>query len=159
MSDQVFVYTMNQGGNRGRWSRYVFPWVIEHFVMLQDNLYLRHADIVSKVVEGALDDAGVNFTSIVQWPWLDFGKPGVSKMMVGFDIVGVGAPSIEVGYDQSTLAAFTTPFAIPEDSAPGQIIPLPVTAPSFSIKLTYTSDTDWEWSALQIYVQDHAVGK
>jgi len=158
MSNQVWVYTMNEGNIRGKWSHYVFPFTIEHFAHLQSDLYLRHGDIVEKVVEGEKYDDGNTFSSTIQWPWLDFKKPGRDKMFVGFDNVGEGAASIEIGYDQSSLTAFTAAFAIPEDTVPGQIIPLPVTGPSFSIRLTYVSDQAWEWDALQIYVDDTAIG-
>lgn len=160
MSDQVFIYTMNQGrGTQGRWSRYVFPFTIQVFAHLRDDLYLRHGDTVSKVVEGELYDDNVAFEGVIQWPWLDFRSPGRDKLMMGFDIVGEGTVSVEVGYDQTNLDGFTTSFAIPEDSAPGQIIPLPVTAPSFSIRLTYDGGQAWEWNALQLYLQDFHLGK
>ncbi len=158
MSKEVFIFTMNQGIGRGKWSRYRFPFTIEQFAQLKGNLYLRHGDKVSKVVENEQYDDGVIFSSTIQWPWLDFKSPGRNKMMMGFDNVGEGAASIEIGYDQSSLTAFTTAFAIPEDTVPGHIIPLPVTGPSFSIKLTYVSDQAWQWDALQIYVDDTAIG-
>ncbi len=160
MSDQVFIYTMNQGKvTQGKWSRYVFPFVIEVFAHLEDALYLRHGDNVSKVVENEVADDGVNFEGIIQWPWLDFKSPGRDKMMMGFDLVGEGTLSIEVGYDQTTLHGFTEKFAITADSLPGQIIPLPVTAPSFSIKLTYDGGQAWEWDSMQLYLQDFHLGK
>lgn len=185
MSDQVFIYTMNQGGGRGRWSRYVFPFVIEKFGHLRDSLYLRHGDNVSKVVEGALTDGAVDtndifvlptgdrlllpdgisrlllltvadkeFDAIIQWPWLDFGKPGVNKMMEGFDIAGIGTASVEFGYDQSNLQSFTQKYPITPDSVPGQIVSMPLNAPSISVKLTYDGGQAWEWSAFQVLIQD-----
>ena len=159
MSNEVWVYTMNQGGKSGRWSHYCFPFTIEHFAHLRGTLYMRHGDKVSKAVEHEQYDDGASFDSVIQWPWLDFGSPGRDKMMVGFDNVGDGIASIEVGYNQADLAAFTPAFDIPADTEPGQIIPLPVTAPSFSIKLTYNSVQAWEWMALHVYIQDMALGK
>ncbi len=159
MSNQVFIFTMNQGrGTRGRWSRYVFPFTVEVFAHLKGDLYLRHGDTVSKVVEGELYDDGFEFEGVVQWPWLDFRSPGRDKLMMGFDIVGEGTSSIEVGYDQTGLGVFTESFAIPADTLPGQIIPLPVTAPSFSIKLTYDGGQAWEWNAFQLYLQEFRIG-
>ena len=159
MSNEVWIYTMYQGTGRGRWSHYRFPFVIEHFAHLTDNLYMRHGNNVSKAIEHHVYDEGVSFDGVIQWPWLDFGAPGRDKMMIGFDNVGDGICSIEVGYSQTTIGAFTTSFDIPADSEPGQIIPLPVTAPSFSIKLTYNSLQEWEWMALQLYIEDMDIGK
>ena len=143
----------------GRWSHYIFPFTIQHFAHFKDTLYLRHGDKVSKVIEAHAYDDGQDFESVIQWPWLDFGSPGRDKQMMGFDNVGDGVASIEVGYNQANIAAFTESFEIPADSEPGQIIPLPITAPSFSVRLTYKSTEKWEWMAMQMYVQDLALGK
>ena len=132
----------------------MFPFTIEHFTHLENTLYLRHLDDISFVIEGALDDDGVNFDGVIQWPWLDFGQPGVNKMLIGFDIVGKGTSSIELGYDQNGLGSFTTIYPIPVDTYPGQIIPLPLNAPSISVKLTYDGGFAWQWNALNLYLQD-----
>lgn len=150
---------MNQGSSKGRWSHYRFPFVIEHFSHLRDSLYLRHGDTVSKVVENEKYDDGLDWDSVIQWQYLDFGSTGKDKMMMGFDNTGLGIASIEVGYNQRDLTRFTEPFDIPDDTEPGQIIPLPVTAPSLSIKLTYNSAQVWEWMALQVYIEDMDLGK
>ena len=153
-TDTVFIYTMNRGVQGGAWSRYVFPWTIEHFSHLENTLYIRHEDIVSYVIEGTTDDDGVGFEAIIQWPWLDFGQPGVDKALIGFDIVGTGTSSIEIGYDQTNLGSFTTKYAIPVDTYPGEIIPIPVMAPSLCVRVTYDADQDWQWNALNLYLQD-----
>jgi len=159
MSNEVWIYTMNQGGKIGRWSHYRFPWTIEHFAHLKDTLYMRHADTVEKAVEHEQFDDGATWDAVIQWPWLDFGSPGRNKLMMGFDNVGDGIASIEIGYNQANLSAFTTAFDIPADTEPGQIIPMPITAPTFSVKLTYQSDQAWEWMALQVYIEEMDVGK
>lgn len=150
----VFVYTMNRGVRQGSWTRYQFPWNCEHFAHLKSLLYIRHGDSVSYVQEDALDDNGVDFDGVIQWPWLDFGRPGVNKNMVGFDIVGEGTSSIEIGYDQTNAGYFTASYAISPDTIPGQIIPIPLQAPSLAVRLTYDGGQAWQWNALQLYLQD-----
>lgn len=158
-TDQVFIYTMNRGGvQSGAWSRYIFPFTIEHFAHLQNTLYMRHGDDVSFAIHDSRDDDGVGYQGIIQWPWLDFGQPGVNKMMEGFDIVGHGTSSIEIGYDQTATGTFTPPYAIPEDTYPGQLIPLPVNAPSLSVRITYDGLQDWQWNALNLHLIDQRVG-
>ena len=157
-TDTVFIYTMNRGVQSGAWSRYVFPFTIEHFAHLENTLYLRHVDDVSFVIEGATDDDGVGYQGVIQWPWLDFGQPGVNKMLIGFDIVGNGTSSIEIGYDQTNFGTFTAPYPIPVDSYPGgQMIPFPVNAPSLCVRLTYDGLQAWQWNALNLYLQDQRV--
>jgi hypothetical protein len=149
-TDTVFIYTMNQAIQGGAWSRYVFPWTCEHFAHLSSTLYIRHGDDVSYVIEEAVNDDGLGFYGVIHWPWLDLGQPGVNKMMHGFDIVGTGTSTIEVGYDQTNLSTFTTAYAIPADTYPGLMIPLAVNAPSLSVKLTYDNGTDTTVDALQL---------
>lgn len=153
----VFVYTRNSA--KGRWSRYVFPFSIDAFAQLADDLYIRSGDTIKRVSEQANRDvhqgATVNFDGTVQWPWLEMGQPGVTKMLEGFDIVASGTPSVSIGYDQRDTAAFTTPYQIPADTVPGDIIPLPVSAPTFSLKVTFAGGQAWSlWQCL-LYLSDN----
>lgn len=155
-TDTVFIYTMNRGVQGGAWSRYVFPFTIEHFAHLENTLYMRHEDTVAYVIEGAIDDDGVGFEGIIQWPWLDFGEPGVDKTMAGFDVVGTGTSSIEIGYSQTTPGYFTTKYAVPADTYPGEYVGLAVNAPSLAVRLTYDASQDWQWNSLNLYLDDDA---
>ena len=153
-TNQVFIYTMNRGVNQGAWSRYIFPWNIENFSHLGNTLYMRHGDVVSRVVQDGLDDDGAPFDGVIQWPWLDFGVPGVSKMLIGFDIVGTGTSSIEIGYDQTAAGTFTTSYPIPVDTYPGQIIGFQLNVPSMAVRLTYDGGQNWEWNSFNLYLED-----
>lgn len=155
----VYVYTMNRAGKPGAWSRYVYPFAIESFAQLGNVLYIRHGDTISRVDEDAVTDevGGVetNFPGLFQTSWQDFGQPGVTKMLEGFDYIGTGqAPSLSVGYDQRNDAAFTTPYAVPVDTLPGGVIPLPVTAPTLSVKLAFAGGAAWSVQAVNLYFMD-----
>ena len=163
----VFIYTLNQAGAPGKWSRYVYPFVIDNFAQLGDDLYIRSGDDVLKVDPSAVTDyAGDTtvptrsavFPGIVQWPWLDFGNPGANKGMVGLDFVGTGAPNLQIGYDQSNPLAYTVAFALPEDTVPGMVIPFPITAPSMSVKVSYPGGYKWKLQAVNLYLNDERTG-
>ena len=163
MSTTVFVYTMNRVGSVGAWSRYVFPFAVDAFAQLGDDIYIRSGDDVLVVDENEVTDYAGDpreqvFTGLIQWPWLDFGAPGVTKQLVGFDIVGTGATSVQIGYDQSAKGTFTEPFLVPADSVPGMMIPLPLMAPSMSVKLTYAGGYKWQFNALNVTVSDMRLG-
>jgi hypothetical protein len=159
---RVFVYTMTSTGRVGAWSRYTFPFAVDAFAQLGNDLYIRNGDTVSRVVEGAPTDETADgpqgFDGTVQWNWLDFGQPGVTKMLEGFDVVSEGVPSVSVGYDQRDLAAFTEPYAVPADTLPGGIIPLPVSGPSFSLRVDFEPGVPWELSAATLYLHDNRGG-
>ena len=154
----VWIFTMNRGMRNGSWSRYVFPWNCEYFAHLGSQLYIRHGDIISYVDESFVDDNGVNYDGTIWWPWLDFGRPGVNKSLTGFDIVGEGTVSIEIGYDQTNTGMFTTPYAIPADSYPGQMIAIPVQAPTLSVRLTYDGGQAWEWKSSDLHIEHMRTG-
>lgn len=161
-SSTVFVYTMVGSGKKGAWSRYLFPFSVDAFTQLGNDLYVRHGDEISVVTDFAVsDDVGgqaIPFGGAVQWPWLDFGTPGVTKMMEGFDIVSQGAPSVSIGYDQRNLAAFTEPYAIDPDTLPGGVIPLPMAAPTFSLRIDFAPGQRWSLQQSQLSFYDFGNG-
>lgn len=154
-SQQVFVYTMSQGGQVGAWSRYLFPFNISATAQLGETLYLRSGDTIYRVSESVDTDAGTPINGVVQWPWLDFGAPGQTKMMQALDVVGTGPGnvSLQVGYDQRSVEAFTPAYTIPIDTLSGMPIPMPVSAPTFSVRLSFTGK--WSLQAVNVYLADN----
>lgn len=163
----VYVYTMTQTGKIGAWTRYVFPFQIDAFAQLGNDLFVRHGDAISKLNPAAAVDEvidGVDITPLafpgrVQWNWLDLGTPGTTKMLEGFDYVGNGqGPSISIGYDQRDVNAFTDPYQLDPDTLPGGIIPLPVAAPTMSVKLDFAGGERWQVQSVTLYVDDWGNG-
>jgi hypothetical protein len=155
----VFVYSMTRIGQVGAWSRYVFPFAVEDWAVKGDDLYLRSGDSVRRYDDALVGDelaSGViqPFQGMVQWPWLDFGQPAVTKMLYGFDIVGTGEVSVQFGYDQTNGGTFTDPYLVPADTVPGPVIPMPLAAPSLAVRLTYDGSVQWQFNAFNLYLQD-----
>ena len=156
---EVFVFTLN--GGRGKWSRYIFPFQVDGFAQLGNDLYIRSGDVVRRVnPELNYDDMTlqggsanlVNFPGIVQWPWLNMGDSGRNKVMRGFDYTGSGqAPSISIGYDQRNLTLFTTPYMLNDDTLTGGFVPLEVTGPTFSIRMDFSGGSAWGSNQVLIY--------
>ncbi len=156
---EVFVYSMTQIGQVGAWSRYVFPFEVHAWAIQGDSLYLRSADRIYRMVDGAIGDeitAGVftPFQGVIQWPWLDFGQPGVTKMMYGFEVVGRGKVGVQIGFDQTSPNAFTPAFVVDPDTLPGGPVPMSVASPTFAVRLVYDGTEAWQWNAFGLYLQD-----
>lgn len=158
MTSTLFTYTRH--GARGKWSRWVVPYAVDCFALLGNVLHVRSGDRILKFDAAiASDDVGgvaQTFGGTVQWGYLDFGRAGASKMLEGFDIVSEGAPSVSIGYDQRNPALFTQPYAIDADTVPGGIIPLCVTAPTMSLKVTFAPGTRWKLSSAMLSFFDTA---
>lgn len=155
----VFVYTMTQTNQVGAWSRYVLPFEVDGWCIAGENLYVRSGDNIHVFNDEEVgDEVSVGsielFEGMIQWAWLDFGQPGVTKSLYGFDIVGIGDVSVAFGYDQSNGGYFTDPYTVPADTVPGMVIPMPLSAPSYSVRLTYDGTQAWQWNAFSLYLQD-----
>ncbi len=156
---EFFVYSMTSVGSVGAWSRYVFPFDIDDWAIAGDDLYLRSGNNIHVLSEDVVGDevpttGVIPYQGMIQWPWLDFGQSGVTKSLYGFDVVGVGEVAVAIGYDQTNGGAFTDPYAIPPDTVPGMVIPMPLSAPSMSVRLTYDGSEKWQWNAFSLYLQD-----
>jgi hypothetical protein len=164
--DEAFVLTIN-GAKKKSWSRYVFPEEIVAWTIDGNTLVLRMASgkilemsdeaLQDEVVDG---DDGVDFSGIVQWPYLDMGAIGVEKGLVGLDLV-CDAPegvSVSIGYNQNNRTQRTADYAVEPDGLTGQMTPFPVSGPSFDLKLTFEPNQEWEWFAANLYVNDWRKG-
>lgn len=158
---EAFVLSLNEG-KTGKWSRYVFPEAITDTTLLDNDLYLRTENhkVWRMSEEYLVDDYylgyGQEFSGVIHWPHLDFGALGQLKQMVGFDLVA-DAPegvTVSIGYDQRDLEARTEEYEITADTLVGEIIPMPLTAPSFDFRLTFAPNQEWEWFASVLYITD-----
>lgn len=163
----VMVYTMSRTGQVGAWSRYNFPFAnIEAFCQAGDYLYIQSADDTLQLDPAALYDYYADnynhasrqqtFTGVVQWPWLDNSQPGVTKLLSALDVTCSQntTVTIEIGYDQSNLSLFTTPYVIPGDTVPGSQIPMSLLAPTFSPRLSMISTDNWQVQQVNLYLDD-----
>jgi hypothetical protein len=161
----VYVYSMPEVGKRGSWSRYVFPWVLEAYAQLDNDLYLRAGVNVYKVDETAYRDETADgvfagFEGIVQWPYLDLGSPGTTKMLVSCDISGISPAALSVAYDPENPGTATTPYVIGADTTYGTRVPIALAAPALSFKLTWPTSrtTAWQLNSFDVMVKDMRMG-
>jgi len=169
--DEAFVLTVN-GNKQMSWSRYTFPEAITDWTLEGDNLLLRtasglvwrfDADAIYDDQEEFPETGGTDtiFDGYIQWPYLDFGSFGVEKQFIGFDLVATapGGVDVSIGYDQRDNSVSTTYYTMDEDTLPGKLVPIPVTAPSFDMRLRFSGGSGpWEWTASCIYITDRRPG-
>ena len=158
-SSTILVYSISATGQVGAWSRYTIALNIDDWCIAGDDLYLRSGDYIHVFDRDEVGDEtspGVigPFKGEIQWPWLDFGQPGVTKNLYGFDVVGISDVAVSFGYDQSNGGYFTEPYTVPADTIPGMVIPMPLSAPSLSVRLTYDGTEKWQWNSFSLWLQD-----
>ena len=174
---EAFVYVLSQSGQVGAWSRFVFPFAIDDVTHQGDDLFVRDGDTVLRLSEeiGACDlyeDAGGGdgggpsghpFWAEMQTHWLDMGQPGREKSLDSFDLIGYGKAEIAFAYAQEAPDVITGPIKVNPDTLRGDTVPIPLTAPSLSVRIRYSGwdpndpDTDinryWGFNALGIYMR------
>lgn len=171
---QAFVHTVTGPRAEQRsWARYTFPWVVDAWTILGDDLILRAGDLVVKMDPDAwLDDqhddtgspnVGEEIISEIQWPALDLNNFASDKNLVGFDLAIEGSCDVSFGWDQRHLdydpasGPWTEPYTVDGDTFPGTPVPFDATAPSFSMHLEFVNGpTAWKWFAANLYLKDLA---
>lgn len=165
MPTTAYVYTMNKIGSVGAWSQYVYPWEVEDQAQLNNDMYLRSGDAIYRIDSSRLtDDVLVDdvievspVDMVIRWPYLDFGAPGQTKQMLGFDVVGRGVCWMRMGWDQRNFDTMTVPYQIQADTLTDGYIAMSMASPSFSMDLTFKSEdntVDCEWLSANLYFQD-----
>lgn len=153
------VMVSTRSGGTQKWTRYSFPFRIDDYAVVGTVLYLRGGDDVLKLDASVHQDFAGNVRAVavdgfIQWPYLDMGAAGVDKNLTGMDIVGSGTASVEIGFDESDLTKLTTAFTAVADSLPGHPMPMDVSAPSMSIKLSFTGGQAWSNQMVVLYLDD-----
>ncbi len=101
---------------------------------------------------------GVPFEGYIAWPYLDFGILGIDKMMEGFDVVANGTFRVSFGYSQRDFSLATPDYELDGDTLVGGMVPMPLTAPSFQLRLTFDGEQAWEWFASNLYINNEGPG-
>jgi len=181
---QMFVLTINGLQGTKSWSRYIFPQAITDATLNSGSLFLRTTGslIWQMNADTTYDDSGtetqVAVISTIQWPYADMGGLGLNKMLIGVDLVGDGGCILQIGFDQqddttfddnagfATSTGVTAPYFIQvDDTVPGEPLPIPINAPSYSLILTFpgyltTGGTinTWTWEAANFYLAPQGGG-
>lgn len=95
---------------------------------------------------------GIPFDGYMAWNFLDLGALGADKELEGLDLVIDGLCEISIGYNEKDFSQFVGPHLVTGDTLPGiGMIPFPMKAPSFQLRLTFLSDAVWTWNAANLY--------
>lgn len=159
--DEAFVLTINDAKKKS-WSRYQFPDPVDDWTLQGNDLYLRAGTKVWRVDETAtLDDydedleTGVEFEGTIWWPFLDLNSLGNQKALEAVDLIATAPAGVtlSVGWNQLNRSQRSAEYSTTPDTLTGTPVPLPMSAPSYDLRLTFAGDQLWEWFAANIYYQ------
>lgn len=154
--DDVLVYTSSRLGRMGSWSRYSLGnGGIQVVATTQDDgrLFIRdQADRVIEVDREVFSDLGGFLFGYVQTPYLTFDQPGRTTTLYSIDLVGVGSPSLEVGYLETSTGTVTDTYDVPANTTTGNRVPVVAAGASMDFRLLYGPSEQWELAYLDVEV-------
>lgn len=175
----ALVLSIN-GNNVMSWSRYSFPGVITDWTVMDGVLYLRAGDLVwsmDTTDQIFLDDVqeysaqggtSTAYPGYMAWNYVACGQEGIDKDFEGIDLT-IGeiddegevennncVCNVSIGYNQSNKEHATEPYAVTGDTVPGTMIPIPLCAPSFQLRLDFGTGQNWGWAFANLYCTQDA---
>lgn len=160
-ANEAYVLTMNGGPSDQSWSRYIFPQSVVNWTIDGTALLVRtENDLIWEISEDAEDDdmsdsSGEPFEGYIAWNYLDFGTLGLEKDLEGVDVVCTGEVTIAIGYNQKDQSMVTPGFTVDGDTLVNiGMVPFPLSAPSYQIRLTFSESQFWQWDSLNVYITE-----
>lgn len=128
LGSTVFVYTFSRGAKLAAWCKYSFPFQLEDVTVLDNIVYVRNGNNVYKFDDTQYTDDGTPIKVSITFPFLDFKKPGILKMIMSMDVVIEGSCSLHLLTDGNDLGVATPPIILQGDTRAGAAIPVEVCA-------------------------------
>ena len=154
MGSIAWVYTFSKNAKLAAWAKYTFPFTIDDIAILDNIVYVRNNDKVYKFSEDKGTDDGSPIQCRVQFPYLDFKKPGILKQVTAMDAVLEGSWAIQFLIDGNDQGASTDPFIVTGDTRPLPSIPVELCAPAIAPVLQHSSNEAAKITALSFTFYD-----
>jgi hypothetical protein len=153
---KVWAYTYSRSSKLACWSEYIFPDRILAITTLAGKVYMRDDDNLYEVSPTQYTDHGTLIDVEVQMAFQDAKQPGIGKQFYGGDMVCSGSPELSFLYDPNDTGKETVPLTIPQDTRPGDLLPVEVVAPAIAPVFRHSADEAMSIDALTLYF--HSLG-
>jgi hypothetical protein len=153
---KAWAYTFSRSSKIACWSEYVFPDRILGITTLSGKVYLRDTDNLYEVSPTQYTDHDTLIDVEIQMAFQDAKQPGVAKQFYGGDMVCAGQPELSFLYDPNDTDKETVPLTIPEDTRPGDLLPVEIIAPAVGPVFRHSADEAMTIDALTLYF--HSLG-
>ncbi len=150
----VFVFTISRTSKINAWSRYYFPFVVDNFTKLGEDIYIRSGeDVYIADPDSALDGTTPIDVNILTG-YLPFKRPGRLKHIVGADVVCEGECEFSVLWDARDTSLETSPVTVSGDSRPGPLIPVEVMTTEAAFRFRSRNGKKFRLDSFSIYYHD-----
>jgi hypothetical protein len=149
----VWAYSFSRTSKLAAWSKYTMPFGIDAITVLDNKLYIRNGNDVYRVDDAATTDDGRPIKVEITFPFLDFKKPGVLKMITGMDLVMQGSAQISLHYDPNDMGRVTVPIVVTNDTRSEPLLPVEVCATSVAPALLHAFDEPFKLTAISFFYE------
>lgn len=153
----VDVYSFSRTAKISAWSYYAYgtPWdaIANH----DGRLYVRIGDAVYRMDRNGYTDDGELYECIVEFPLLDFKKPGVEKQILGMDLAMEGECEVAFKYQYvdgaGTQEAMTDWQAVSGATHSGRVVPVEMVAQAVAPVFRARHDQPWRLDSFSFYYE------
>lgn len=150
------VYTFSRTTKVSAWSTYEFGEAVTWIASYATDLYARAGDNVFVLDEDTTQDNGENFECLVEFPYLDFKRPGVNKQIWGFDVVMDGEAFVSFRYayeDDNGIRreSQTEEITVNGNTRSGSTIPMELDVAEIAPVFRVVNSGSWELAAIDFH--------
>lgn len=150
-ASKVWAYTFSRSSKIACWSEYTFPTRILAITTLAGKVYLRDTDNLYEVSPTKYTDHNTLIDVEIQMAFQDAKQPGVAKQFYGGDMVCGGQPELSFLYDPNDTDKETIPLSIPQDTRPGDLLPVEVVSAAIAPVFRHSADEAMNIDSLTLY--------
>lgn len=144
----AWIYTFSRNAKLAAWAKYSFPFPLEDVTVLDNVVYVRNGDKVYKFSDTKYTDDGLPIKVRVQFPFLDFKKPGILKQIQAMDAVIEGSAAVSFLTDGNDQGAETPPMIVHGDTRPGPAVPVEIVAPAIAPVFQHSGNEAFKITAM-----------
>lgn len=144
----AWVYTFSRNAKLAAWAKYTFPFPLDDITVLDNVVYVRNGDNVYKFSDTKYTDNGSPIQCRVQFPFLDFKKAGILKMITSMDVVIKGSAAISFLADGNDEGSETPSFILQGDTRPMPSVPVELCAPAIAPVFKHSGNEEFKITAI-----------
>lgn len=152
---EAYVYSYSRSAKISAWSKWNFPFVIDHVTEHETHLYVRSGNQIYVFDDMQYTDDGAPIPVLAQLPYLDARKPSQLKRFMQLDVSAIGDFDISFLFDPANPDLETPAISMSGDTRPLPAIPVEVGATNISIKVKHDSNGEFELAGISLIYQIH----
>lgn len=151
--NQALVLFQNKLAKITGWALYVLPITVTDAATLDGDLYVRDATDIYWMDVGSKADFGGSFQVVLEWQYLDFGKPGSRKTFMGVSMESDATGTVSAAYAIQDTDRRTGEKRLPRKGSDA-FMSMSFVAKQAAFRLTFDSTDMDSFTRATVFFQD-----